>query len=347
MSELRSLHLVGGPQHSRPRPGVVQHRRISNPTATTHTDRSRGVSLVLCTYRRAASVRRFLDSVVRQTRPVDELIVVDASPDAETEAVVGDFARIPGLTYWRVEDPLRGLTRQRNFGLDMVTRDLVGFFDDDVVLDDRCLEHMERAHRTSKGLVGVGCFAEVPTKPTPLWRLRRLLGVVPHLRPGSYTRTGISVPWRFQGPTEGLVDGDWLPGCAMMIKTDVALKVRFDEGLVGYGQGEDLDFSLRLRQRGRIAMAGLAHCQHLHAPAGRPDAFKLGHMEICNRYVIWRRVHRNPRLTDRLAFAYAWSLDTLMLARDAVRPRDAANGIRRIAGRLLGASRVLTNRVPV
>jgi GT2 family glycosyltransferase len=327
------------------RPGVVRHWSTGAAVSGGAGHRP-GISLVLCTYQRSDSVARFLASVSPQTRPVDEVLVIDASRDGKTEAVVAEWQGGPRLSYWRVEEPLRGLTRQRNFGLESVAYDLVAFFDDDVVLDPECLAEMERPHRTLPHVAGVGCFAETWMAPTLLWRARRLLRIVPDLRPGSYTRTGMSVPWRFHAPTTDVIEGDWLPGCAMMLKTKVAAQVGFDEGLAGYGQGEDLDFSLRLRRRGRLAVAGAARCEHFHAPAGRPDAYKLGQMEIWNRYRIWRRVHQTPRLVDHFAFAYAWTLDTIFLMRDAVRPRYAANGLRRIAGRVRGASRVLTEWLP-
>jgi hypothetical protein len=130
----------------------------------------------------------------------------------------------------------------------------------------------------------------------------------------------------------------------MMVRTTAARTMRFDEALSGYAQGEDLEFSLRLRALGRIGLLGAARCQHLHEPAGRPDAFRLGRMEICNRYRIWRRAHPKPGWRDRLSFTYAWTLDTLLLMRDTVRPRHAADGLQRIAGRVIGASQLVTKR---
>jgi GT2 family glycosyltransferase len=303
-----------------------------------------GIAVVLCTYHRPERARRLLASLALQTRPVDQLIVVDASRDAATDEIAAAMPGLPWVSYWRVTEPLRGLTRQRNFGLMHVEYDLVAYFDDDVELDRDCLRQMEQALLAQPELVGVGCFAEPWLAPTALWRLRRVLGIVPSLTPGSYTRSGMSVPWRFHAPTAEVVGGDWLPGCAMMLKTEAAAKVRFDEALGGYGQAEDLDFSLRLRAEGRLAMAGAARCEHAHAPEGRPDAFRIGQMEIAHRHRIWRRVHDRPGLSGRLLFAYAWTLDTVLLLRDAVRPGRAVDGIRRIAGRLAGASQIMARR---
>jgi GT2 family glycosyltransferase len=302
---------------------------------------STGVSVVLCTCHRPESVGRFLKSISTQTRRPDELLIVDASFDRRTEEIVSTLAVGCRMTYWRVADPLRGLTRQRNFALRRVACDLVAFFDDDVVLDRPCLEQLERAHRALDDFVGIGCFAEAHSPPTRLWRCRRALGMVPDLRPGSYTTGGMSVPWRFHPPTDRIVEGDWLPGCAMMLKTEAARSVLFDEALTGYAQGEDLEFSLRMRRLGRLAIAGTAGCRHLHEPAGRPDAFRLGQMEIWNRHRIWQRAHDAPSFRARWCFAYTWFMDTVMLVRDVLRPRRARDGVRRIAGRLVGASRIL------
>lgn len=327
----------------RPTRGVVTHWETA-PLPGVAGGRITGVSIVLCTYRRADSAMRFLASVASQARPVDEVIIVDASPDTATERAMAEWRGARRVSYWRVEDPLRGLTRQRNFGLSHVSCDIVAFFDDDVVLAPTCVEEMSRPLRQSADIAGVGCFAETWSKPTALWRTRRALRIVSGLEPGRYTRSGMSVPWRFHEPTTEVVEGDWLPGCAMMARTADASELRFDEALSGYAQGEDLEFSLRLRKRGRVVIAGAAQCQHFHAPAGRPDAFKLGQMEIWNRYRIWRRVHSRPNGGDLMAFTYAWALDTVLLARDAIRPQYAAAGLRRIAGRVSGAWRLLRER---
>jgi len=312
--------------------------------STTLAPRDRSLTTILCTYRRPESARRFLESLAAQIRVPDQLLIVDASPDEATEAMVASLRFGFAVKYWRVQGQLRGLTRQRNFALRRVSSDLVAFFDDDIVLDPSCLQQLERAHREHPDLAGVGCFAEAFIDPSLLWRLRRTLRIVPHLRPGSYTRGGMSVPWRFHAPTDQIVEGDWLPGCAMMLKVDPGAPLLFDEALTGYAQGEDLEFSLRLRERGRLALHGAARCQHFHEAAGRPNAFKLGEMEIWNRHRIWRRAHRQPRASTRYWFAYAWTLDTLLLTRHLVSPGQVRDSLSRIAGRIVGASRILLTR---
>ncbi|MCA1587080.1 MAG: hypothetical protein LC791_20695, partial [Acidobacteria bacterium] len=156
------------------------------------------------------------------------------------------------------------------------------------------------------------------------------------LRPGSYSRSGMVIPWEFLEETDEFVEGDWLPTTAAMWKTSVARQVGFwDFG--GYSLGEDLDFSLQARRHGRMGVAGRAGVLHLHDPASRPDWFILGYMEIFNRYAIQRRGLSQRSRHDVVRFAYAWFLDTLMLARDFRFRGLRMATLNRLRGRLKGA----------
>jgi GT2 family glycosyltransferase len=319
-----------------PEAGVAEH--TGDGSARDH-GLARGCSVVVCTYLRPQSLRRCLESVGKQERRPDEILVVDASPDGETESSLKSDERVAGiaprLRYYRVAEAKRGLTRQRNFALRRAAYDLVAFLDDDVVLEASCLAEMERVHRDlGDRVVGVGALvANNAREPGLLWRVRRLLHIVGALKPGTYARSGLSIPW-FAGRVEGLAEGDWLPGCAMMWKTAEARDIGFHEGFAGYAQGEDLDFSLRARRRGALVMASGARVQHLHEAVGRPDHFKLGYMTIYNRYQIHRRGLTERSRRDVVWFVYAWTLDSLMLFRNLLFPRRWAATFRHLAGRL-------------
>ena len=96
----------------------------------------------------------------------------------------------------------QGLTRQRNFALDRVSCDLVAFFDDDTVLDPACLAEMEAVHRLlGEEVAGTGAMVSTRrSSPNRIWRIRRGLHAIPNLDPGTYTRSGISIPWGFIEP---------------------------------------------------------------------------------------------------------------------------------------------------
>jgi GT2 family glycosyltransferase len=321
----------------------AEQRAVRSQTATD----TPGVTVVICTRHRPQSVVRVLESLAAQDRPADATLVIDASEADDTEAAVRAMvarAALPsGARYWRMAPETRGLPRQRNFALSQVSTDLVAFFDDDVVLAPQCLAALERTCRSHPDIVGVGCVSDNELcAPSAVWRLRRRLGIVDTLQPGRYCRTGVSTPWAFARPASEDVEGDWLPGCGMMWRTAVARAVRFRDSFRDYAQGEDLDFSLRARRHGRIVLSGAAHLRHLHEPAGRPDAFRLGRMELYNRYVIHRELPE--RTADDVArFVYAWTLDTLLLARHLLGATGWRVG-RQMAGRLSGGLALLWGR---
>ena len=310
----------------------------------------RGISVVVCTYRRPASVLRFLESLRVQRAACDQLIIVDASPDDATERALRDDADAPSLArsvlYFRVGGELRGLTRQRNFALRWVATDLVAFFDDDIVLLPDCLGELERCHRElHRDAVGVGALiVDEIGATTRLWHLRRALRVVPSLAPGRYHRSGFSTPWNVASTTSAAVEGDWLHGGATMWKTDAARAIGFCEQLGGYGQGEDLEFSLRARTRGALVAMGSARVRHLHEASARPDDFRMGYMALYNRYQIHRRGLRDRTWRDGLWFAYAWALDTLLLARHLLIPRRIAPTIKQVGGRCAAAYDLVRGR---
>jgi len=311
-----------------------------------------GLALVICTYKRAASLQRFLDSLAVQDEQPDQLIIVDASPTDETEQMLRAYANIEALAdnmlYFRVGEPLKGLPRQRNFALRWVTTDLVAFFDDDIVLLPNCLKEMVQAHRSSREQVaGIGAFAQSeiwPPGSIPLWRVRRLLRMMPDLKPGRYHRSGVSTPWDLLAPTEEMIEGDWLSGCAMMWKTAIAQELGFNERFQGYALGEDLDFSLRARGKGKLLVVGKAHVLHLYEMSGRPDHFSWGYMAIYNRYNIHRRLLPDRTWRDTAWFIYVWTVDTFLLARHAFSPGKRIAIMKRIAGRLKATYDIILGR---
>ena len=102
------------------------------------------ISVVLPVYNRASYVGEAIESVLGQTRPPDELIVVDDGSTDDSVAVVERWAR-PSLRVVRQEN--RGIGGARNSGLREVTGDLVAFIDSDDLWERDKLERQAAAMR--------------------------------------------------------------------------------------------------------------------------------------------------------------------------------------------------------
>jgi GT2 family glycosyltransferase len=306
------------------------------------SERTPGCTVVVCTYCRAASLSRFLESLKRQDVTPKALVVVDASPDDKTQVLLSESPSLisvaPCVLYFRVRGRHKGLTRQRNFAIKRVRTDLVAFFDDDIVLAPECLSEMQRVHCIGgPAVAGTGAImhnAAPEQSRRGIWRLRRWLGVVSTLEPGQYCRSGVSTPWGSLPASTAPLEGDWLPGGATMWKTDTVVKVAFNDAFTGYALSEDLDFSLRARRTGKLIMVPAARVWHLHATEGRPDEYELGYSSIFNRYQVHRRCLADRTWRDVLAFAYAWSVDSLLLLRHLTVRRRARATLDHLRGRL-------------
>jgi GT2 family glycosyltransferase len=167
-----------------------------------------------------------------------------------------------------------------------------------------------------------------------LWRIRRLFGIVPNLRPGRYARSGVATPWRFLAPTEKLVEGDWLSGCGMMWRTDLARQIGFNEGFGGHSMGEDLDFGLRMARHGKVYVQGKARILHLVEPAGRPNTYMLGYTGMRNAHVIHRECLANRSWRDAAWFVYGYGMDTLVRGAALIRPGLVRPRFQFLLGRL-------------
>ena len=93
------------------------------------------VSIVVCTYNRAASLRLTLEALDAQLTPSDmvwELVVVDNNSTDATGREIEDFAGRARVRMRSIFVAEQGLSHARNAGLAHSHGDIVGFTDDDV-----------------------------------------------------------------------------------------------------------------------------------------------------------------------------------------------------------------------
>ncbi len=311
------------------------------------------LSLIVCTVHRPGPVGRLLAAVAAQTRRPDEVLVVDASADRETEEVVRGF---PGVAYSRVPAEERGLTRQRNWGIARTRGELVAFLDDDTVPEPAYFEEILACFGRHPEAVGVGGYianevtwTRAATGPAPLsvfrlgewerredyrWRLRRLLGLDSPAGPGRMPAMGHARSVGFFPPDGQDHPVELFMGGAATWRRDLLEKVRFSPWFEGYGLYEDLDFCLRASREGNLWLCTRARLAHLHEAAGRPNRFRYGEMTVRNGWRVWRLRWPSPSWMDR----GRWWATTLLLA--GCRLADPAE----TCGRLWGAATLFWDR---
>src|SRR5690349_18837898 len=95
------------------------------------------VGVVVCTYtvERWNLLKEAIDSVLGQSRPPEEFVLVIDNNPPMTRMATAEFPQV------RVIDSVgRGLSDARNTGAQVLSSDIVAFLDDDAVADDNWLE---------------------------------------------------------------------------------------------------------------------------------------------------------------------------------------------------------------
>jgi cellulose synthase/poly-beta-1,6-N-acetylglucosamine synthase-like glycosyltransferase len=105
------------------------------------------VAVVIPTFNRSRVVRRAIESVLAQTRPADEIIVVDDGSTDGTAAVVSSY---PGVRLIRKTNG--GLASARNAGILANQCEWVAFLDDDDWFAPNLLEKLEDAVSADPGV---------------------------------------------------------------------------------------------------------------------------------------------------------------------------------------------------
>ncbi len=252
------------------------------------------IAFVVATKDRPDELIRMWRSLRSQSRVPDEVVIVDAS--ARPSTLVGPQAGPPVLRYIRTA--VASATRQRNIGLDAVgpEADLVGFLDDDAVLEEGAVEEMLRFWESAGAEVGGAAFnmANHPPLDWPVLKRTRFAESL-----GLYARGGGAVTASgFQtmiGPLARTEWADWLPSGASVWRREVVRDYRFDEWYNGYSYLEDLDFSYRVGKSYKLAVVAGARYLHLQAPGGRGGGYAFGLREVLNR-VHFVKKHRELSL---------------------------------------------------
>lgn len=256
------------------------------------------ITVAVPTYCRSDLLRRLFESIARQKRIPEEILVVDASPDDKSETAVQECASFTQLNIVYIRNE-KGLTRQRNRAIQKSSGDIIVFLDDDVVLEDNFLKEIESAFLAHPEMVGIGGFIvnEWSKKVERWWKVRKLLGLLPGLyQEGRVLPYGLALPLSTLKPFSGLKEVEWLPGGASAWRREIFQGFRYSQFFTDYGLAEDKQFSIRVSRKHKLAIYGDARLYHLRDPGGRPNYFWLGYFHVRNHcYLLATCLPDQPR----------------------------------------------------
>ncbi|WP_299213141.1 glycosyltransferase family A protein [uncultured Dokdonia sp.] len=326
------------------------------------------LSLIVCTYMRPVAICTLLDSVQLQSTYPDEILIIDGSTDDKTEDRFRE-SKYKNLSYFKVPPEHRGLTKQRNYGIDLVgdTIEIVCFLDDDIVLETTYFEEILKTYQVYPDALGVGGYIvnEVSWKKvnepfTPAinqfyfdgyvrsdgsrYVLRKKLGLDANRPPGYLPTFSHGRSISFLPPSGKIYPVEQLMGGVASYKIAALKSQKFSEYFEGYGLYEDADYTLRLSKKGPLYINTNAQLHHYHDPGGRPNHFKYGKMVIRNGWYIWRSKYPKPTLEQRFLWNLTAYVLTLVRLSNSLRGNDKKAAFSESLGRIVGWLSLIFNK---
>jgi GT2 family glycosyltransferase len=263
-----------------------------------------GATLLITTLNRPIELRRCIESIVDQTLPPEEIVVIDASDEAHRSSLE-DLVRPKGIRLVHLP-ARRGRTRQLNTGIRTSRGDPVIIVDDDVVLDRDFVRAMVDAFESGGPQVGAiqGTMTNDTYTYSPFRVLRALFLLPQHTKrqPGRLLPSGYyTIPVRPPRPT----DAEAVRLTATGFRKHVLQQFGLDESLDGYALKEDIDLSYRVSRRYRVLVIPDARFLHLKTPTARIDVREKARMHVVNNFWFFSKHMRGPM---KNAVAFMWGM---------------------------------------
>ncbi len=198
-------------------------------------DTGRLITALICTRNRGRSLIGTISSILANTHPNFEIVVVDQSTDSETAQALTPFLHDERLRY--VPQAAQGLGRARNLGLTEARGEIVAMTDDDCEVPPHWLETMAAVFEDHPQVAVAFCNVD----PVPY---DRTAGFIP-----AYQRSGdkMLLSSRDKCTARGI-------GAGIAVRRSVVLSLGGFDAMLGAGGGfhgcEDGDMAVRALLRG-------------------------------------------------------------------------------------------------
>ncbi len=325
-------------------------------------------TLIICTYKRPKPLLTLLQSVKEQTLYPDQVLIIDGSPDDATKQIIANN-NFQNLNYHQVEPQNRGLTKQRNFGIEKTDNlsDIVCFLDDDTVLTPNYFEEIIKTYQQYPEALGVGGYInneikwiEVGENYKPNlnyfhydgWKrkdgfrfiFRKKIGLDSNCLPGFLPEFSHGRSIGFLPPSGKTYEVHQLMGGVSSFKKIIFQEFKFSTYFEGYGLYEDADFTLRLSNKGKLFVNTAAQLEHHHDPAGRPNKYEYGKMVVRNGWYVWRVKYPKPSFQAKIKWHLITLLLTVIRATNIITTAKRKEAMTETLGRLVGYFMLLISK---
>jgi len=315
---------------------------------------------------RSEPLLKLLFSIQEQTLYPNEILIIDGSINNKTETVLKENI-FNNLKYFKVEEKDRGLTKQRNFGINLVaeTSEIICFLDDDIILKPNYFKNLLSTYSKKNDALAVGGYilndnlwkksdnqnnknkfyfdGWMRNEPSR-FKLRRKFGLSPDTNPGFFPTFAHGRSIGFLPPSGKIYEVEQIMGGVSSYKKEVFKQLSFSTYFEGYGLYEDADFSLRLSKKGKLYVNTAAQLYHYHDESGRPNKYKYGKMVVRNGWYVWRVKYPNPNIKARIKWHATAFLLTIVRFTNIISTNKKREALTESLGRVVGWCTLIFNK---
>lgn len=209
------------------------------------------ISFIIPTKNRPENLRKCLQGLADQNEHVQKVIVVATGEDVQD--VVKSFIHTLKVQY--IYSETSGQIYQRNLGIDALDKDaeLVGFFDDDVVLQEKALSNIlnfiSYRYENNDKLIGVGfnIINKSSSDDDEAGSIKKKLIYLFHSNEqGKVTKSGLNTSiWNVKND----IQTQWLGGGYTIWVKQILEEFKQSEIATNWAIGEDLRFSYKIGKK--------------------------------------------------------------------------------------------------
>lgn len=297
----------------------------------------RDVAFIIPTKDRPEKMRDVLTSMASQTVSCGRIIVVDGGKSVRN-IVIGFSDRLP-VEYHECHPP--GQIRQRNMAISLLDdrAALVGFLDDDIVLEPHALQSMINFWNNCESETAGVSFNIVNNPPYRHSWARALIGMSSKQQ-GRVLRSGYNVAI---SPVRNDLRAQWLCGGATVWRYDILKNYHHQEISSRWAICEDLLFSYPIGKHFPLYVCADAKVRHEHV---YDHKVKMKYRYYGRTVTLWRLyvVESHPEELSRIF--YLWMLMGQVVARFTtgiflLRLSDIQYAIGQIEGAAIGLSAIM------